>query len=75
MSSNNTITYKLGNLPHKKVSRNGSMTRSRAIGNIPNKLMADYYRQRLGRIDHHRHFLHLTDSAMQEYQDSFQTNR
>jgi N-ethylmaleimide reductase len=47
MSSKTTLSpYKLGNLPLKNRVVMAPMTRSRAIGNIPNKLMAEYYRQR-----------------------------
>ena len=47
MSSKKTLSpYKLGNLPLKNRIVMAPMTRSRAIGNIPNKLMAEYYQQR-----------------------------
>ena len=47
MSSKTTLSpYKLGNLPLKNRIVMAPMTRSRAIGNIPNKLMAEYYKQR-----------------------------
>ena len=47
MSSKTTLSpYKLGNLPLKNRIVMAPMTRSRAIGNIPNKLMAEYYQQR-----------------------------
>jgi N-ethylmaleimide reductase len=47
MSSKTTLSpYKLGSLPLKNRIVMAPMTRSRAIGNIPNKLMAEYYRQR-----------------------------
>jgi N-ethylmaleimide reductase len=47
MSLKTTLSpYKLGNLPLKNRIVMAPMTRSRAIGNIPNKLMAEYYRQR-----------------------------
>ena len=39
-------TYKLGTLELKNRVVMAPMTRSRAINNIPNKLMAEYYRQR-----------------------------
>lgn len=38
--------YKLGNIQLKNRIVMAPMTRSRAIGNIPNRLMADYYEQR-----------------------------
>lgn len=38
--------YKLGNLNLKNRIAMAPMTRSRAIGNVPNQMMADYYRQR-----------------------------
>jgi N-ethylmaleimide reductase len=41
-------TYKLGNIELKNHFVMAPMTRSRAIGNIPNKLMAEYYGQRAG---------------------------
>ncbi len=40
--------YKLGNVELKNRIVMSPMTRSRAIDNIPNELMADYYRQRSG---------------------------
>ena len=40
--------YKLGNIELKNRIIMSPMTRSRAIDNIPNELMADYYRQRSG---------------------------
>lgn len=47
MNSKTTLTpYKLGNLSLKNRIVMAPMTRSRAIGNIPNELMAEYYRQR-----------------------------
>ena len=47
MSLKTTLSpYKLGNLPLKNRIVMAPMTRSRAIGNIPNKLMAEYYKQR-----------------------------
>src|SRR6187402_3711586 len=47
MSLKTTLSpYKLGNLPLKNRIVMAPMTRSRAIGNIPNKLMAEYYQQR-----------------------------
>ena len=47
MSSKTTLSpYKLGNLPLKNRIVMAPMTRSRAIGNIPNKLMSEYYQQR-----------------------------
>ena len=39
-------TYKLGDLELKNRIVMAPMTRSRAIGNIPNDLMAEYYQQR-----------------------------
>lgn len=41
-------SYKLGNIELKNRLVMAPMTRSRAIGNIPNELMAEYYRQRSG---------------------------
>jgi len=38
--------YKLGNIELKNRIVMAPMTRSRAIGNIPNKLMSEYYQQR-----------------------------
>ena len=38
--------YKLGNIELKNRIVMAPMTRSRAIGNVPNKLMAEYYEQR-----------------------------
>lgn len=47
MSSKSTLSpYKLGNLSLKNRIVMAPMTRSRAIGNVPNELMAEYYRQR-----------------------------
>jgi len=47
MSLKTTLSpYKLGNLPLKNRIVMAPMTISRAIGNIPNKLMAEYYKQR-----------------------------
>ncbi len=62
MSSKTTLSpYKLGNLPLKNRIVMAPMTRSRAIGNIPNKLMAEYYQTtRLSRIDHHRRYFPFT---------------
>ena len=40
--------YKLGKIALKNRMVMAPMTRSRAIGNIPNQLMAEYYRQRSG---------------------------
>jgi N-ethylmaleimide reductase len=40
--------YKLGKTTLKNRLVMSPMTRSRAIGNVPNKLMAEYYRQRSG---------------------------
>ncbi|MCX6168426.1 MAG: alkene reductase [Ignavibacteriales bacterium] len=40
--------YKLGNIELKNRIVMAPMTRSRAIGNIPNKLMSEYYGQRAG---------------------------
>lgn len=40
--------YKLGSIELKNRIVMAPMTRSRAIGNIPNKLMAEYYEQRAG---------------------------
>lgn len=40
--------YKLGNIELKNRIVMAPMTRSRAIGNVPNKLMAEYYEQRAG---------------------------
>jgi N-ethylmaleimide reductase len=40
--------YKLGNIELKNRIVMAPMTRSRAIGNVPNKLMAKYYEQRAG---------------------------
>ncbi len=41
-------SYKLGSIELKNRIVMAPMTRSRAIGNIPNKLMAEYYEQRAG---------------------------
>ena len=41
-------TYKLGNAELKNRIVMSPMTRSRAIGNVPNELMAEYYSQRSG---------------------------
>ena len=41
-------SYKLGTIELKNRLVMAPMTRSRAIGNIPNELMAEYYRQRSG---------------------------
>lgn len=38
--------FKLGNISLKNRIAMAPMTRSRAIGNVPNKLMAEYYKQR-----------------------------
>jgi N-ethylmaleimide reductase len=38
--------YKLGSLTLKNRIVMAPMTRSRAIGNVPNRLMAEYYQQR-----------------------------
>ena len=47
MSSKTTLTpYHKGKLSLKNRIVMAPMTRSRAIGNIPNELMAEYYRQR-----------------------------
>jgi N-ethylmaleimide reductase len=47
MSSKTTLEpYNLGSLPLKNRIVMAPMTRSRAIGNIPNRLMAEYYQQR-----------------------------
>jgi len=40
--------FKLGNIELKNHIVMAPMTRSRAIGNVPNELMAEYYRQRSG---------------------------
>jgi N-ethylmaleimide reductase len=40
--------YKLGNIELKNRVVMAPMTRNRAIGNVPNELMATYYRQRFG---------------------------
>lgn len=40
--------YKLGNIELKNRIVMSPMMRSRAIGNIPNQLMAGYYKQRAG---------------------------
>src|ERR1035437_2469418 len=40
--------YRLGHIELKNRIVMAPMTRSRAIGNIPNQLMADYYEQRAG---------------------------
>ena len=39
---------KLGNLKLKNHIVMAPMTRSRALGNVPNELMAEYYGQRTG---------------------------
>ncbi|MFZ4591593.1 MAG: alkene reductase, partial [Ignavibacteria bacterium] len=41
-------TFKLGNIELKNHIVMAPMTRSRAIGNVPNSLMAEYYGQRAG---------------------------
>jgi N-ethylmaleimide reductase len=47
MNSKKTLTpYNYGHLSFKNRIVMAPMTRSRAIGNIPNELMAEYYRQR-----------------------------
>jgi N-ethylmaleimide reductase len=49
MNTNKLFTsYKLGNIELKNRFVMSPMTRSRAIGNIPNDLMAEYYGQRSG---------------------------
>ena len=49
MKNNKLLSpYKLGSIELKNRIVMAPMTRSRAIGNIPNKLMAKYYRQRAG---------------------------
>jgi N-ethylmaleimide reductase len=49
MKDNKLFTsYKLGNVDLKNRIVMSPMTRSRAIGNIPNDLMAEYYKQRSG---------------------------
>src|ERR1700710_1501119 len=47
MSTNKLFsTYKLGKIELKNRIALSPMTRSRAIGNIPNELIAKYYKQR-----------------------------
>ena len=48
MSSKLFSKTKLGNLELKNPMVMAPMTRSRALGNIPNDLMATYYGQRAG---------------------------
>src|SRR5665647_3266174 len=49
METNKLFTpYKVGAITVKNRMVMAPMTRSRAIGNIPNALMAEYYRQRSG---------------------------
>lgn len=49
MKDNKIFTaYKLGKIELKNRVVMAPMTRSRAIGNVPNDLMAEYYRQRSG---------------------------
>ncbi len=43
-------SYKLGSLQLKNRIVVAPLTRSRAIGNIPNELMAEYYSQRAGPV-------------------------
>jgi len=46
--------YKLGNTELKNHIVMAPMTRSRAIGNVPNELIANYYSQRSGADHRHR---------------------